>query len=515
MRRVGIVVVILVMAVLACNTPDAAPEPTSAPQSTPSSQAQPTTGVVPAVRPAELTSEQINRITQASVQIIAAQEQGGSLEPAWSGSGTIISQTGEIVTNCHVACGAPVLVVSLTTSADLPPEPSYIAEITHYDEDIDLAILQVKTDMNGNPVSPTNLPYLEIGNSDSLTLGDPIRIFGYPGVGGETITYTTGSVSGFESASVGGRSQRVIIKTDASIASGNSGGTAVDLYGKLVGIPTSVNPDVREGVTIGGIGVLRPVNLVDVVRGSAGSPPPAQGAELPPAQEADAYEPNDDYSQATGPIASGEAIRAYISWEQDVDVYYIQIRTAQTISAKLTNIPFGTDYDLYLLDRANVLASSDSQASEEFIEYSPSGTGTYWIAVSSYDGASSTAPYTLTVTYDGGSGAGSVGGAGTITVTGKAVDANTGDPLPGGQFGILGEGVTCNQFFGASKLDMDLVLSFTETNARGIFELLGIPRGASYAAYFIYGSSYVCENDWLEVPSDAVDSDLGVIEMSF
>lgn len=515
MRRVGFVVFALAIAALACNTPGVAPEVTRAPQPTSSPRPQPTQQGISAVRPTELSAAQIDRITKASVQIIAAQDQFGSLEPAWSGSGTIISPSGEIVTNCHVACGAPVLIISLTTSPDLPPEPSYIAEITHYDEDIDLAILQVTRDMNGNAVSPTDLPYLDIGDSNSLTLGDPIRIFGYPGVGGETITYTSGSVSGFESANVGGTSQRVIIKTDASIASGNSGGTAVDLYGMLVGIPTSVNPDVREGVTIGGIGVLRPVNLVDVVRGSAGSPPPAQGAGLPPAQEADAYEPNDDYSQATGPVTSGEVIRAYISWEQDVDVYYIQIRTTQTISVKLTDIPSGTDYDLYLLDRSSVLASSDSQASTELIDYMPSETGTYWIAVSSYSGASSTSPYTLTISYDGGSGAGSTGGVGTIRVTGRAVDANTGNPLSGGQFGVLAEGVTCNQFFGALNLDMSLVISFTETNARGIFELLGIPRGASYAAYFIYGSSYVCENNWLDVPGDAFDSDLGVIEMSF
>lgn len=515
MRRVGFVIVILIMAILACNTPEVAVEPTLAPQPTSPPRIQSTQQGVPSVRPTELSPEQIDRITRAAVQIIAAQEQRGSLEPAWSGSGTIISPTGEIVTNCHVACEAPVLVISLTTNPDLPPEPSYIAEITYYDQDIDLAILQIKTDMEGNPVSPTDLPYLDIGDSNSLILGDPIRIFGYPGVGGETITYTSGSVAGFESANVGGSSQRVIIKTDASIASGNSGGTAVDLFGMLVGIPTSVNPDLREGVTIGSIGVLRPVNLISVVRGSAGSPPPAQGVGLPPAQEPDSYEPNNDYSQATGPVPSGDSVQAFISWEQDVDVYYIQTATTQTISAELTGAAAGVDYDLYLLDQAQVLASSDSQGSNEFIAYPPPESGTYWIAVSSYSGASSDSPYTLTITYDGGGSAGSVGGAGTISVTGKAVDANTGDPLPGGQFGVLAAGVTCNDFFGAPNLDMSLVIALTDTNARGIFELLGIPRGASYAAYFIYGASYVCENDWLDVPDDAVDSDLGVIKMSF
>lgn len=518
MRRVVLVIAVLALSVWACNTPGASTSPTLQPAQASPAVEQPSS----ATRPTELSPTEIDLITKAAVQIIAAQEQSGNLEPLWSGSGTIISPTGEIVTNCHVACGAPVIVILVTSDADQPPVATYIAEITHYDENIDLAILQVKTDMDGNPVSPTDLPYLGIGDSDALNLGDPIRIFGYPGVGGETITYTAGSVSGFESADVQGQSQRVIIKTDASIASGNSGGTAVDLYGELVGIPTSVNPDVREGVTIGGIGVLRPANLINVVRESAGSPPPAQQAGLPPSNEPDTFEPNNDQDHATGPLTSGETVQAYISWEQDVDLYFINVASTQPISVSLTDIPSSTDYDLYLLDSRNVVASSEGQTSKEFIQFSPPQSGTYWIAVTTYGGSSTSSPYALVATFDGGQGGGNAGGAGssgggtgTIAVTGQAVDANTGSPLPGGQFGILAPGVSCDQFFGASRLDMSLVVAVAESNAKGFFELLGVPRGATYAAYFIYGTSYVCENDWLDVPADAVDSDLGVIKMSF
>ncbi|MBN1429250.1 MAG: trypsin-like peptidase domain-containing protein [Anaerolineae bacterium] len=519
MRQVGFVMIVLALTALACNMPGIASGPTLSPSLTTPENIPPQQPVQnpAAVPPTELSREKIELITKSAVQIVAAQEQGGTLEMLWSGSGTLISPTGEIVTNCHVACGAPILLVLMTTNPDLPPEPTFLAEITHYDEALDLAILQITADEDGNPVNPTDLPYLKIGNSDTLTLADPIRIFGYPGVGGKTITLTSGSVSGFESAQVGGYSQRVIIKTDASISSGNSGGTAVDLYGMLIGIPTSVNPDVREDVTIGSIGVLRPANLITVVQqGSPGSPPLAQGAELPPSQEPDPYEPNDDYSQATGPIVSGSSIQAYISWEKDIDAYFIQTETTQAITAKLTNIPPGTDYDLYLLDRTTTLAKSETQGSEELIEYSPPQAATYWIVVYSYRGASSTIPYTLTITYDGSGNTGSTTTASPISVTGQAVGANTGKPLAGGQIGVLASGVSCSQFFGGANLDMSLVISFTETDARGFFDLTGIPRGADYAVYFIYGTSYACDNDWLTVPENAITiSDLGIIKMPF
>ncbi|MBN1311876.1 MAG: trypsin-like peptidase domain-containing protein [Anaerolineae bacterium] len=510
MRRVGIVTVMIAVAALACNMPGVATEPTLLPSQAPFAGIQPSqqpTQSISSSRPAELTPEQIDHITRAAVQIIAAQEQDGTLETMWSGSGTIITPTGEIVTNCHVACGAPILVVSLTTDPGLPPEPTFVAEITHYNEEIDLALLQIKTDMKGNPVNRTDLPYVELGNSDSLALADPIHIFGYPGAGGKTITFARGSVSGFENAEVDGYSQRYIIKTDANITSGNSGGTAVDLYGKLIGIPTSVNTDIREDTILGTIGVLRPANLIAVVQNSPGSPPTAQGAELPPSQEPDANEPNNGYSTATGPVAAGSVIRAYISWEKDIDAYFIQTETAQNISVKLTDIPTGTDYDLSLIDDSVILAESKNPDSEEFIEYSPSRAGTYWIVVYSYKGASITSPYTLAINYDGGED--------TIIVTGQAVDANTGTPLSGGQFGILAEGVTCNQFFGAPNLDMNLVMAFTESDARGFFELAGVPRGADYATYFIYGTAFVCENGWLKVPENAIDSDLGIVKMPF
>ena len=81
------------------------------------------------------------------------------------------------------------------------------------------------------------LPTVPLGDSDAMQLGDRLAIFGYPGIGGETVTFTSGNVSGF-TGDKNVRSHRAWIKTDATIAGGNSGGTAVNQAGQLVGVPT-------------------------------------------------------------------------------------------------------------------------------------------------------------------------------------------------------------------------------------------------------------------------------------
>ncbi|HUN24526.1 MAG TPA: serine protease, partial [Anaerolineales bacterium] len=183
----------------------------------------------------------------AVVQVVALQQgMFGGAQPAWTGSGTIVHPSGIILTNCHVAnpramgMSAPeanALAIAITQSADAAPKISYLADIVTYSAELDLAILRVTSTADGRRVSNLNLPFLPVGDSDALDLGDKLFIMGYPGIGGNTITFTTGAVSGFTSEE-GIRSPRAWIKTDATIAGGNSGGTALNASGQLVGVPT-------------------------------------------------------------------------------------------------------------------------------------------------------------------------------------------------------------------------------------------------------------------------------------
>ena len=189
----------------------------------------------------------IGDVMHSVVQVVAMR-QGflGGMNSAWTGSGTIVHPQGIILTNCHVANPramgmssppADRLGIAITERSDRPPALSYFGEVIAQNPELDLAVIRIIADVKGRRVRKLNLPAVPIGDSDKLDLGDDLSIFGYPGIGGETVTFTSGNVSGF-SKEKNVRSPRGWIKTDATISGGNSGGTAVNADGYLVGIPT-------------------------------------------------------------------------------------------------------------------------------------------------------------------------------------------------------------------------------------------------------------------------------------
>jgi S1-C subfamily serine protease len=166
-----------------------------------------------------------------------------------------------------------------------------------------LAVLRITSDLTGKEVDPStlNLPFIELGDSDRVEIEDALRIYGYPSIGGSTITFTRGSVSGFDSEP--GVRGRAWIKTDATISGGNSGGTALNDAGQLVGVPTQASVSSARQATdcrriqdtngdgeidendtcipIGGfINALRPVNLAKdmIARAARGG---AAGSDAP------------------------------------------------------------------------------------------------------------------------------------------------------------------------------------------------------------------------------------------
>ena len=177
----------------------------------------------------------VQQMAQATVHII-----GLGAEAPCSGSGTFVSADGLILTNAHVVtrdavCDFTSIGVGVTSDPSQPPQLLYEAELLVVDPEVDLAVIRVSTSIDGEPI-PSSFPWLAPGDSNKLSIGDNIRILGYPKIGGETITFTRGSVSGFTAQA--GIGDRAMIKTDGTIAGGNSGGAAVDADGRLIGIPT-------------------------------------------------------------------------------------------------------------------------------------------------------------------------------------------------------------------------------------------------------------------------------------
>lgn len=202
-----------------------------------------TTGVV-SVPELAAASQVPNRtpaqLAAATVQLIGLDDDG---QPKCAGSGFFVQRGGHILTNAHVVipsdeCRFSRVAVAVTDDISNPPDLLYSSEILAVDEVVDLAVLRVTDwlDEDRDDLLPTEFPVVSLGDSDLVELGDNLRIFGYPVIGGETITSTAGTVSGFTSQVGVGR--RAVMKTDATIAAGNSGGIAVNQAGEVIGIPT-------------------------------------------------------------------------------------------------------------------------------------------------------------------------------------------------------------------------------------------------------------------------------------
>ena len=204
-------------------------------------------------------------IVKKTVQVVAEQcGLGPDDRESWTsvGSGVIISSDGYVISNSHVIedCYGEIYIAT-TSDVDTPTEISYLAEVINQNIQLDLVLLKIKKPLSTSSASSlTNFNYFELFDTNELKLGETVQIWGYPTSRGDGITYalkinlTKGTISGFESDF---NLKRGWIVTDADISYGNSGGAALDEFGRLVGIPTF-------GVTEGAawLGYLRSVDVI-------------------------------------------------------------------------------------------------------------------------------------------------------------------------------------------------------------------------------------------------------------
>jgi serine protease Do len=162
------------------------------------------------------------------------------------GSGVIISADGYILTSNHVIERASKIRVLFGDSKELE------AKIVGQDERTDVALIKVESD--------EALPFLRIGDSDALRIGDQVMAVGNPFGVGQTVTLGIVSAVG---RSIGLIDYEDFIQTDASINPGNSGGALVDMNGALVGINTAILS--RSGGSQG-VGFAIPSNMAVTIK---------------------------------------------------------------------------------------------------------------------------------------------------------------------------------------------------------------------------------------------------------
>ena len=198
----------------------------------------------------------IEEVNQSIVGISKLKNSGSTifLEDGTSqlglGTGMIVSEDGYILTNEHVSGGK-----YSSCYVTLPNGKSYRGNVVWSETNLDLAIVKI----NAN-----NLPYVTLGDSSNISVGQTVYAIGNP-IGFEfQRTVTSGIISAVERTILleeEGTSTYMedLIQTDATINPGNSGGPLINANGEVIGI-NSVKITSAEG-----IGFAIPINTAKVV----------------------------------------------------------------------------------------------------------------------------------------------------------------------------------------------------------------------------------------------------------
>ena len=166
--------------------------------------------------------------------------------PAHSfGSGFIVDPSGLIVTNDHVVRGVDEVAVVLQDGR------KFVGRHIKRDARTDLAILRIE--------AKEPLPFLKLGDSDAMEIGDRVLAFGAPL--GMTGTVTSGIVSA-KGRDVHMNMYEDFLQTDAAINPGNSGGPLVNLAGEVIGVNSLIR---SETGGFQGIGLAISSNLTKSV----------------------------------------------------------------------------------------------------------------------------------------------------------------------------------------------------------------------------------------------------------
>src|SRR4051794_12396353 len=163
-----------------------------------------------------LTKEKLNRALLATVKLLILDSDGqvfGTCSGTHLGNGVIVTNfhcvghtdlygpddTGQNLKNGDYYNPDGVLSVAPQTDPKQIPKPTYFAHVVSGNPDLDVAVVQIFRMIDPKAQLPKSIPIPQMVLTDSskVEIGDDVYIFGYPGAGGERISFTSGTISGF------------------------------------------------------------------------------------------------------------------------------------------------------------------------------------------------------------------------------------------------------------------------------------------------------------------------------
>ena len=189
-----------------------------------------------------LTIQEIyQKVNPSTVTVLTGNRDGSAMV----GTGVIFTEDGYILTNAHVIAGGSECYVVLDTGED------YRACLLGLDEEKDLAVIKI---------AASGLPAAEFGDSDALTVGDPVYAIGNP-LGVELRgTLTDGIVSAINRDVYVDGVTMTLIQTNAALNNGNSGGPLINRYGQVIGINVmKMGMDRWSTASVEGLGFAIPI----------------------------------------------------------------------------------------------------------------------------------------------------------------------------------------------------------------------------------------------------------------
>ena len=210
-------------------------------------QTNPQAPAADGLTPAQVYAKNVGAVVAIANEGVSTNIYGQTTRTASSGSGFIISGDGYVVSNYHVVQDAHTLTVILSDGTE------YTAQLIGYDENNDVSLMKIDAQ---------DLPYVTLGNSADLVVGDQVCAIGNP-LGELTSTLTVGYVSAKDRQITTENGALNMIQTDAAINSGNSGGPLFNTKGEVIGINTAkYSGTSNSGATIEGIGFAIPIDDV-------------------------------------------------------------------------------------------------------------------------------------------------------------------------------------------------------------------------------------------------------------